>query len=160
MERPANSRLAIVMCWAAGLSALLAAIGALLPWETIEGPFADFYYVEANDTPVITVLVSAAIGALSAAGFAQWRQRKIGALGLLAGLVITLVGAINLANGEIDAPDFMDTSPEAGLFMVLIAGALLAVSAGYLTFKRQSSKSVAESDEHLVSGDDIDSIDG
>lgn len=157
MERPANSRLAIVMCWAAGLSALLAAIGALLPWETLDGPFSDFYYVEtSNDTPVITVLVSAAVGALSAAGFAQWRQRKIGALGLLAGLVITSVGAINLANGGIDAPDFMDASPEPGLYMVLIAGALMAVSAGYLTFKRRSSKSVAESDEYLVSGDDID----
>ena len=92
------------------------------------------------------MLVAAAIGALSAAGFAQWRKRKIGALGFLAGLTITFVGAINLANGGIDAPDFMDTSPEPGLYMVLIAGVLLAVSAGYLTFKRQSSKSVAESD--------------
>ena len=156
MERPANSRLAIVMCWAAGLSALIAAIGALLPWETVEGPFADFYVESSNDRPVITVLVSAAVGALSAAGFAQWKLRKIGALGLLAGLVITLVGVVNLASDGIDAPDFMDTSPEPGLFMVLIAGALLAVSAGYLTFKRQPGKSVAESDEHLVNGDDID----
>lgn len=156
MERPANSRLAIVMCWAAGLSALLAAIGALLPWATVSGPFSDIYYVEESNRPETTVLVSAAIGALSAAGFAQWRKRKIGALGLLAGLAITSVGAINLANGGIDAPDFMDTSPEPGLYIVLIGGALLAVSAGYLTFKRQSSKSVAESDEYLISGDDID----
>lgn len=156
MERPANSRLAIVMCWAAGLSALLAAIGALLPWATVGGPFSDFFVETSNDRPENTVLVSAAVGALSAAGFAQWRQRKIGALGLLAGLLITSIGAVNLANGGIDAPDFMDTSPEPGLYMVLIGGALLAVFAGYLTFKRQSSKSVAESDEHLVSGDDID----
>lgn len=155
MELPKNSHLAIVMCWVAGLSALLAAIGALLPWATVSGPFANFY-LEDSDAPENTVLVSAAIGALSAAGFAQWRQRKIGALGLLAGLVITSVGAINLAHGGTDAPDFMDTSPEAGLYMVAIAGALLAISAGYLTFKRQSSSSVAESDEHLVSGDGID----
>ena len=155
MERPANSRLAIVMCWAAGLSALLAAIGALLPWATVSGPFSDFF-VEESDTPETTVLVSAAIGALSAAGFAQWRLRRIGVLGLLAGLMITYVGAFNLANGGIDAPDFMDTSPEPGLYMVLIGGALLAVSAGYLTFKRRSSKSAAEGDEPLISGDDID----
>ena len=156
MERPANSRLAIVMCWAAGLSALIAAIGALLPWATVSGPFSDFYYVEESDTPETMVLVSAAVGALSAAGFAQWRLRRIGVLGLLAGLVITSVGAINLANGGIDAPDFMDTSPEPGLYMVLIGGALLAVSAGYLTFKRRSSKSAAEGDEPLISGDDVD----
>ncbi len=156
MKSPTSSRLAIVMCWAAGLSALLAAIGALLPWSTVDGPFSDFYVEASNDRPEITVLVSAAIGALSAAGFAQWRQRKIGALGLLAGLMITLVGAINLASGGGDVPDFMDTSLEPGLYMVLIGGVLLAVSAGYLTFKRQSSKSVAESDEPLISGDDID----
>ena len=77
----------------------------------------------------------------------------IGALGLLAGLAITLVGAINLANGGIDAPSFMDVSPQIGIFLVVIAGALLAVSAGYLTFNRQSSKSAAKSDEHLAGGD-------
>ena len=142
MGSPANNRLTVVMCWAAGLSALLAAIGALLPWSTIDGPFSDFY-VEESKTPEITVLVCAAIGALSAAGFAQWRQRKIGALGLLAGLVVTLVGAINLANGGVDAPDFMDASPEGGLYLVLIAGALLAVSAGYLTFKKQQHPSTS-----------------
>lgn len=77
----------------------------------------------------------------------------IGALGLLAGLVITFVGAVNLANGGIDAPDFMDTSPEAGLYMVVIAGALLVVSTGFLTFMRQSSESVAESGEYLIGGE-------
>lgn len=156
MGSSTNSRLAVVMCWAAGLSALVAAIGALLPWATVEGPFSDVYFVGEPDTPETTVLVCAAIGALSAAGFAQWRKRKIGALGLLAGLVITLVGAINLANGGIDAPDFMDTSPEPGLFLVLVAGVLLAVSGGYLTFKRQSSESVAESDEYFVAGEGWD----
>lgn len=151
-----NNRLAIAMCWAAGLSALLAGIGALLPWATVEGPFSDFV-VDDSGTPETTVLVSAALGALSAAGFAQWRKRKVGALGFLAGLVITLVGAINLANGGIDAPDFMDTTPQVGLYMVLIAGVLLVVSAGYLTFKRPSSKSVAEGDG--CSGDMIDGED-
>ena len=137
-----RSRFPVVMCWAAGLSALLAAIGALLPWATVEGPFSDFFFEE-SDAPETTVLVCAGIAALSAAGFAQWRKRGIGALGLLAGLVITLVGAINLANGGIDAPDFMDTSPEAGLYIVVIAGALLVVSMGFLTFMRQSSETVA-----------------
>ena len=150
-----NNRLAIAMCWVAGLSALLAGIGALLPWATVEGPFADFL-VDDSNTPTTTVLVSAAIGALSAAGFAQWRKRLIGALGLLAGLAITLVGAINMASGGIDAPDFVDTSREPGLYMVLIAGVLLVVSAGYLTFKRPSSKSVAESDDYFVDGDGSD----
>lgn len=134
----------IVMCWAAGLSALLAAIGALLPWATVDGPFSDFY-VEDSNTPETTVLVCAAIGALSAAGFAQWRKRRIGALGLLAGLVITIVGVINLAHGGVDAPDFMDTSPEVGLYFVVVAGALLVVSAGYLTFKRQQRSSTSNS---------------
>lgn len=155
MEPSVNSPLAVVMCWAAGLSALVAAIGALLPWATVEGPISDFF-VEESDTPETTVLVCAVIGALSAAGFAQWRKRRIGALGLLAGLVITLVGAINLANDGIDAPDFMDASPEPGLYMVLVAGALLAVSAGYLTFNRQSSRSVAEGDEFFVGGESSD----
>lgn len=150
-----NRRLAIAMCWVAGLSALLAGIGALLPWATVEGPFADFV-IDDSGRPETTVLVCAAVGALSAAGFAQWRKRMIGALGLLAGLVITSVGAINLANDGIDVPDFMDASPEPGLYMVLVAGVLLAVSAGYLTFKRPSSKSVAESDEYFVDGDGSD----
>ena len=153
MGLPVNSRLTISICWVAGLSALLAAIGALLPWSSVEGPFTDFYYVEESDIPETTVLVCAAIGALCAAGFAQWRNKMIGALGLLAGVVIALVGAINLANGGIDAPSFMDVSPQIGIFLVVIAGALLVVSAGYLTFNRQSSKSAAESDEHLVGGD-------
>lgn len=138
-----TSRLTVVMCWAAGLSALLAAIGALLPWATVGGPFSDFH-VEDSDTPKTIVLVCAAIGALSAAGFAQWRKRKIGVLGLLAGMVITAVGVINLANGGIDAPDFMDTSPQVGLYFVAIAGALMVVSAGYLTFKRQQRPSTSE----------------
>lgn len=155
MTTPVNSRLAIAMCWAAGLSALVAAIGALLPWATVSGPMSDFFVAESN-TPETTVLVCAAIGAVSAAGFAQWKKRIVAALGLLAGLVSTLVGAINLANGGVDAPDFMTASPEPGLYMVLVAGALLAVSAGYLTVKRQSSKPVAESDEHLVVGDGTD----
>ena len=99
------------------------------------------------------MLIAAAIGALSAAGFAQWRKRRISALGLLAGLVVTYVGAINLANDGIDAPDFMDPSPEPGLYMVVIAGALLVISTGYLTFKRQSSKPVAENDEFLDDGE-------
>ena len=99
------------------------------------------------------MLISAAVGAVSAAGFAQWRKRLIGGLGLLAGLVITFVGAVNFADGGIDAPDFMDTSPEAGLYMVLIAGALLVVSAVYLTLLAPPSKSVAESDESEVSGE-------
>lgn len=146
-----NNRLVITMCWVAGLSALLAGIGALLPWATVEGPFADFV-VDESDTPKTTVMVSAAIGALSAAGFAQWRRRLIGALGLLAGLVITSVGAINLANDGIDTPDFMDTSPEPGLYMVQVGGVLLAASAGYLTFKRQSRKSVAEGDDDFFVG--------
>ncbi|MCQ3809942.1 MAG: hypothetical protein KTV68_05230 [Acidimicrobiia bacterium] len=150
-----SSRLAVVMCWVAGLSALVAAIGALLPWATVEGPFSDFF-VEESDTPETTVLVCAGIGALSAAGFAQWRKRRIGTLGLLAGLVITLVGAVNLANGGVDAQDFMDTSPEAGLYMVVIAGALLVISTGFLTFMRQSSELVAESDECLVGGEGED----
>lgn len=114
------------------------------------------FFVDDSGTPETTVLVCAAVGALSAAGFAQWKKRSIGALGLLAGLVITLVGAINLANGGIDAPDFMDASPEPGLFLVVVAGTLLAVSAGYLTFKRQSTAPAAESDEFLVSGESPD----
>ena len=155
MQPSMNGRLAVVMCWAAGLSALVAAIGALLPWATVEGPISDFF-VDESGNPEATVLVCAVIGAVSAAGFVQWKKRVIAALGLLAGLVITLVGAINLANGGVDTPDFMDASPEPGLFLVVIAGALLAVSAGYLTFKRQWSKPVAENDEHLVGGDGTD----
>ncbi len=143
------------MCWLAGLSALLAAIGALLPWATVEGPISDFF-VEDSDTPETTVLVGAAVGAVSAAAFAQWRKRMIAALGLLAGLVITLVGAINLAEGGVDAPDFMDTSPEPGLYMVVVGGAVLAVSSGYLTIKRQSSKPVGEGGEHLIGGEGSD----
>ena len=40
--------------------------------------------------------------------------------------------------------------------MVVIAGALLVVSTGFLTFMRQSSESVAESDDYLVGGEGED----
>ena len=129
--------------WAGGCFAVLAVVGALMPWVTVRALRGGLRGVDhLDDYPVdrLIVVVLAAVAAVAVVGFAAWRKRWLSVIALLCGIGLAGFGigdAVLINRFAARNEHLLEASVQAGLYVVVAAGVALAVTAGTGVFRKR-----------------------
>ena len=137
-----------------------------MPWAIIHTMFNNVELAGiTRGSAGFTVIALAAVGVLGMAGFAAWGKKRFSALAMFCGICNAAIGAIHILYYEqrgnalqrwaAEHERYLSASAGPGLYIVTLAGLVLAIAAAKSTFKRQRNATGCTSEpdsNHLEMG--------